>query len=508
MKRIFCCFAVLSLSIWIAVSSAETTVAQIDFSARNMDLNPVANTLMKQNEDRTYQVVDADGNVLSASYADMSVRSGFYRVTNESGVNTQGLLDGQGQVIIPLEYGSIEIISDRWQAGIVLKNSTAENYDYKSWSGDGFYLIDRVDLYYRGTKKGSLTRMDWNSADAYGDYLRVQNRERNYTFYNRDMQPSSREADGSSEYDDEYRTKTVWHQGSGQQAFTSSCTLTKDEVEQYYWEANGRVLDLQGNTVGDVANFASVYSPKGDYIRVRNGANLYGLVDYTGKVILPCAYESMESDVEGAAMTGYLYVEKDGKGGYVNLATGKEAGFEYSKDAIRYSYACFAKVNDLDGSTILISAAVGKLPTKYKDMRAHYVDRNVSNQLVAVEDMEGHAGVLGLMGEEIIPLDGSYDDVYDFTISNDGSLILASKEWGSYTVYRVNYDPDLSAYSATSNSSDDATWTCPNGHSGNTGKFCSECAAPRPENNGTWTCSNGHGGNTGKFCPKCGEPRP
>ena len=28
---------------------------------------------------------------------------------------------------------------------------------------------------------------------------------------------------------------------------------------------------------------------------------------------------------------------------------------------------------------------------------------------------------------------------------------------------------------------DDGTWTCENGHAGNTGKFCSECGAKKPE---------------------------
>ena len=56
---------------------------------------------------------------------------------------------------------------------------------------------------------------------------------------------------------------------------------------------------------------------------------------------------------------------------------------------------------------------------------------------------------------------------------------------------------------------DDGTWTCENGHEGNTGNFCPRCGAPRPEpaDDGTWTCENGHEGNTGNFCPRCGAPR-
>ena len=52
---------------------------------------------------------------------------------------------------------------------------------------------------------------------------------------------------------------------------------------------------------------------------------------------------------------------------------------------------------------------------------------------------------------------------------------------------------------------EEAGWFCPNcGHTGNTGNFCPECAAPRP-----WTCPNcGHTGNTGNFCPECAAPKP
>lgn len=47
-------------------------------------------------------------------------------------------------------------------------------------------------------------------------------------------------------------------------------------------------------------------------------------------------------------------------------------------------------------------------------------------------------------------------------------------------------------------------WTCGCGVV-NTGKFCSECGAKRPEA-GPWTCSCGTL-NTGKFCSECGKPR-
>ena len=52
-----------------------------------------------------------------------------------------------------------------------------------------------------------------------------------------------------------------------------------------------------------------------------------------------------------------------------------------------------------------------------------------------------------------------------------------------------------------------AGWTCACGHTGNTGKFCGECGAPKPAPAGEWKCSCG-AVNTGKFCGECGKPRP
>jgi membrane protease subunit (stomatin/prohibitin family) len=51
-------------------------------------------------------------------------------------------------------------------------------------------------------------------------------------------------------------------------------------------------------------------------------------------------------------------------------------------------------------------------------------------------------------------------------------------------------------------------WTCAKcGQAGNTGKFCSNCGAPRPE--AGWTCQKcGQTGNTGRFCSNCGAAKP
>ncbi len=52
-----------------------------------------------------------------------------------------------------------------------------------------------------------------------------------------------------------------------------------------------------------------------------------------------------------------------------------------------------------------------------------------------------------------------------------------------------------------------AGWTCSCGRSGNTGKFCTECGAPKPVAAEGWICACG-AVNKGKFCSECGKPKP
>ena len=52
----------------------------------------------------------------------------------------------------------------------------------------------------------------------------------------------------------------------------------------------------------------------------------------------------------------------------------------------------------------------------------------------------------------------------------------------------------------------EAGWTCSCGHTGNTGKFCSECGASQPVETG-WKCTCG-AVNKGKFCSECGAKKP
>ncbi|MCR5337725.1 MAG: SPFH domain-containing protein [Lachnospiraceae bacterium] len=53
-------------------------------------------------------------------------------------------------------------------------------------------------------------------------------------------------------------------------------------------------------------------------------------------------------------------------------------------------------------------------------------------------------------------------------------------------------------------------WDCACGHKGNTGNFCAECGARKPDQQTAdgWICPSCQTQNKGKFCSQCGTPKP
>ncbi len=487
----------------------------------------------------------------------------FVKVIKGSSV---GLLKGDGTVLVPAKYGDVAYISDRWQVGIALKHSTSDNYDYSNSSTSStksYYLVDHVDVFYRGNLAGALTRMEWRDATAFGDYLRVEDREKNFFFYTRDLQKMDRlelitkkkeEQTARSEYYNDYQTG-FWHQGSGQRAFVPECTLQPDEVATRYTYRDGAVVDLQGNVVCRPVDCEPTLltNVHGNLIKVRNSARKLGYIDLTGKQVVPCIYDELEDELVSAEAIGYAYAVRDDKAGFVNVRTGEETGFEYSSKLCKH-YQGYYTITDLDGSLIVFTAAVGRLPDKFAEISVPHTYTHASNPLAVVKDASGRIGVLNMRGEWVVPLDAGYEGRDTLETSYDGTVItvyrsieraystlivehqafggeedmgLPAIEVPSFEDVFVPADPIPEVTKAPlllEQGVENASWTCENGHVGNTGKFCSECGAPKPTPtpeptqtptptpepvlDGTWTCVNGHAGNTGKFCTECGAPKP
>ena len=123
---------------------------------------------------------------------------------------------------------------------------------------------------------------------------------------------------------------------------------------------------------------------------------------------------------------------------------------------------------------IVLSAAVGELPEHYAEVT--FPSSSGCKAFVA-ENTQGQLGVVDLYGVTQVPF-GDYRSV---SVSLDGTLALVNTGSREYTVYHLEVKEPPVTEKAPDQPADDGTWTCENGHSGNTGKFCPECGAARPE---------------------------
>lgn len=515
----------LALSLLLAMSvcaGAETAVANSWTLENSYVLLSRSTGVLNVEDNKTglHTLMSCDGVALTTEpFISMGSSGTMFEVAVESGLNVFGMIDSTGKLMVPMQYGDTIYISDRWQLGVVLTEATADNYDYKTFDGKGFYLISGYDVYYQGAKVGTLDRLAYNMAYAYGAYLYVSDKEQNYTCYDSTMTVSTYvpSFSGSREYDE--TRDGIFHKGSGQQVGVPGCTLTSDDVDNDIFLIDGRAVDLQGNILFALdAKYESVYDFEGDYARVRMNGK-YGLIDRTGREVLSCEYDEISSNNDEYFNSGYQIAVKDGKVGFVNPNGEVTCEFKYSKNNVKSTYKMpMTHLTDLDGSTIVLSGAVGELPTRFVEVNIN----NYGSPLFGAEPVDKKAGVYDMYGNEIIAADGLYDDCSDFQISNDGSVVVACGVDRVFRIYQLDVSGAKSPYDRVEmmsgleggtpvDQTDDEGWKCTCG-AANTGKFCAECGAARSveeeqPDDGSWKCSQGHS-NTGKFCSECGEARP
>ena len=84
---------------------------------------------------------------------------------------------------------------------------------------------------------------------------------------------------------------------------------------------------------------------------------------------------------------------------------------------------------------------------------------------------------------------------------------MAQNAGGTNAQNLFNMGQQQQAQQAPPKAAPTGSWTCSCG-AVNTGKFCSECAKPKPANAVGWICSKCGTVNKGKFCMECATPKP
>lgn len=469
----------LALALTPALSLAEVNIVSEQSFDRSPDLNDATNTYIGR-VDRNYALFDVEGKQLSDVYGYMSGKSSglFQVVANEDNVNGMGLLDRDGQLIIPMAYGQIEVESEKWILAIVLEETSEEPYDYRALLGSGMYRIVTADVYFEGQKIGTLERADLAdcSINAHGSFLSVRKVDRSGYYLNSSFERTEVSADefSYSEFENVYK-QGIFHRASGQQAFVEGCTLTPEDVEQSVWyDDNGNFIDLQGNVISqgktEGQEYNYVYYDGGDYFRTKSNDGV-GLATLDGVEVLPPVYDAVGGSGNGTYfLSGYEAVMKDGKLSYVDLAGNVTASVEYqmSESDYRgfYSNAPFVTVDNL-GQKVVITATAGELAQRYQD--AGYPQ---AGQRVLPVKLNDVWGVIDLNGNEVIPFVFRNQP----EISDDGTVVVGSLTEGGYKMYVLEIFEDAPIVAPVA----DDGWVCPNCSETITTNFCPNDGTAKP----------------------------
>ncbi|MBO7710241.1 MAG: WG repeat-containing protein [Lachnospiraceae bacterium] len=419
---VICLFAAMAMS---TAALADITITPTGKSFTDTEWIDGSNLMMAGGYGE-YCMEDADGNALTgADYTGFEYAHGYIkcRVRTED-VNNYGVLTQAGDLIIPCEYGDIRIENGSWALGIKLVLADANNYDYESWfsSEDKYYLIETVDVYHltgdSAVLAGSLPRENFMAAEAEGDYIKIQNRaDETVTLYDGAFQVVAQ--DLRSIYDDvEQAQEYVIFTENGQQG----------------------IADLNGNVLAAPA-FRYVYDILEDgYAYVTTG-DKYGLIDLTGKVVVPAEYDNLRKnyygaeDYDGYVAAGYVACERDGKAAFCDLNGNETLEAKYAKDNVEVNGAS-ALLTDMEGNVRILAAdgVETVLDKAHSDARVLYYGNGL---LYRFTDEDYNYGLMDWHGNELLP--AQYDSI---ELSGDGSILLVNTDYSNCEQYTVDYGMD------------------------------------------------------------------
>ena len=500
-------------------ATAEARLVRREAVSGLAGMHPVNNSYVLRltgAEEGLYAVFGRGGERLSAAYTQIDIRQDhrYYIVSNGSDMNVRGLVDGEGQEIIPPLYGRIDVVGERWILACVLE----------SWE-----KIALTDVFFDEVKIGTLGPEEYTMSSytaAHGAYLGLSGGQAGFYLNSR-----FERVDGTADYfvTDEYfydwRDGAVYHPASGQRAFVPTCTLSEGEVERAVWyNDNGDFVNLQGQVVygGPFPGkeYNSVEYDGGDYLRLRDN-NGIGIADRNGVELFQVMFNALGGNTQSYFAMGYQAALHDGRLFWIDRNGDVQAVVPYSLNEGDYQgfsvNGLFAVVRATDGA-VVITAAAGELPQRYEDAVAPTTPR----QRILNVKQNGLWGAIDLNGNTVIP----FEHENQLQISDDGALAIGQNAQHEQVVYAIAYGdeevvtPEMTAAPVetaeppTQAPTPEATevpawgkeWICPTCGRVNDLNFCPSDGTARPPKE--YTClSCGYvvtSDEAPNFCPYCG----
>ena len=348
----------------------------------------------------SYALMDLNGKLLTDSIYTKDFRGskGYIEAMLNDGTNKAGVLAPDGSVVVDFQYDLVKIIGNMWAVGVILtEGGTEDDYDYKTYDGAAYYLIDYSDFYFLGTQGtecvGKLTRDEYYDAESNADYINVQARSGVITTYDSSFAP--------------VQTTDQLH-----------------NFDQYDYDKALRAT-LEEKTGNYVSSFY------GKYAQISDGEGK-GIVDRYGNIIVPMQFSSFVSINDSYEAGGYFTSIGQTQTVFVTAGGNVTGSFNYGTDSDEYvtGYGMTAMIKKNDGGYILLSADGVETVL---DASYSYLSR-----------LDGSKGLLWV-GET-----GSGDDLIDwhgnvllsgsagYSISSNGKYLIAQDGYTSSTLYMID----------------------------------------------------------------------
>lgn len=426
-------FLAILLSALLALS-AVSAVAEVTLTpyAEVEDASVISGSdLLKLSLKNGYALAAMDGTQLTDAIYGSSMYSEKGWITaskpSEDDYQTHGVLNAEGEEVVPFKYGDVKIKNSKWALAFTLVLATADNYDYSSWGNDNtYYLIDTVDVYYLPEAKcvATIARTNFKDCTAIGDYINIEDRATGVV----------------TTYDSAFNAL-------GEVKYTSS-----DDFVPHYttFSDNGQkgLVDPDGNVVLP-ASYKYVDNTIHDgYYTVSTG-DLYGLADLEGNVVVPAEYDriltSYYSNTEDYSspyvVNGYVAVDQGGKLGYYSLTEGVTCEPRYARDNLDNHGMC-AQFTDMAGNINLLAADGVETALEGYD-RVYPLD-GAGGLLYRVNDSDYNYGVIDWHGNVVLPVE--YDDA---DISGSGKYLAVKTDYNAPTqIFEVAWTPDAASAEA------------------------------------------------------------
>ena len=396
MKRLLICVlaACLVLSACLPVLADNVIVSLEEvFRGRNIEMAN-GNAFMTVKYDK-WVLMDINGQEVNGDlYESLYInpnKNGSWFMVAENG--KKGMLWEDGRLILPCRYDDLVCYSDKWAAG---KDDSA----------------DICDICYDGTivasVSGSMIK-DFRYPEVCGNYLYFSGTSGSLSTVSIDKNGNILQTDYPSydEYYDDYTNDGHYHVGSGQYAFTESCTLNADEVDCAYLGNKKYILDLQGNIIAKLPEEVVFPGVRDvwfrDYAIVEKDGKK-GLVDNRGNIILEPVYDEVAKAAPNCL--GLFLVKKDYQIMYVDSNGTIVQSINYAgstHDIGGWIYNSPILVFENMGSKIIFTAAAGPLPQAFIGNYTIFPD---SCPFVSITWKSGSGYQYGLMdvyGNMLIP---------------------------------------------------------------------------------------------------------